>query len=75
MIRANIKSSDKVYIGLIDEDNGRFTVVWNKNVAAYPGINVAGERQCFQTYEEACDSVYKVMQNATISETIYFRRS
>lgn len=75
MIRANIKSSDEVYIGLIDEVDEGFCIVWNKNIAAYPGVNRTGENRCFQSYEEACENVYKVMQDATISETIYFKRS
>lgn len=75
MIRANIKSSDDVYVGLIDEYDGGFNIVWNKNIAPYPGVNHAGKSMCFQSYEEACENVYKVMQDATISETIYFKRS
>ena len=75
MIRANIKSSDEVYIGLIDEDDSGFTVIWNKNISAYSGIKISGKSQCFQTYDQACKSVYKAIQDAKISETIYFKHS
>jgi hypothetical protein len=73
MIRANIKNSKDVYIGLIDEDDDGFRIVWNKNIDSYPEYNYTGSDQLFQTYEKACQCVYKVSQNAKISETINFR--
>ena len=73
MVRANIKNSEDSYIGLIEEDNNGFRIVWNRNMDNYPEYNRLGSNELFQTYEEACQGVYRVSQDAKISETIYFK--
>ena len=75
MIRANIKSSEEVYVGLIEEGDDGYSIVWNKNIATCPGLNDGGKSRGFKTFEEACKSVYKVMQDAKICKTIYFKHS
>ena len=74
MIRANIKNSEDIYIGLIDEDNNGFRIVWNSNLDNYSEYNRLGSNELFQTFEEACQGVYKVSQDAKISETIYYKQ-
>jgi len=74
MVRANIKNSDDDYIGLIDEDNNKFRIVWNTNIDNYSEYNLLANDELYQTFEEACKGVYKVLQDAKISETIYYNR-
>ncbi len=72
MVRANIKNSEDIYIGLIDEDNDGFRIVWNSNLENYAEYNRLGSDELFQTFEEACQGVDKASPDAKISETIYF---
>lgn len=74
MVRANIKNPDEVYIGLIDEVDGGFRIVWNWNMENYPEYDCSGSEGLFQTFEEACKNVHNVVHNAEISETIYFKK-
>jgi len=73
MVRANIKNSEDIYIGLIDEDDNGFSILWNSNFDNYSEYNLLVSNEFFQTFEEACQCVYKVSQDAKISETIYFK--
>ncbi len=73
MIRANIKDAKDVYIGLIDEDNNLFRVIWNKNVDEFDKIVQSSQAEVFNTFEEACQSVYKYLHDAKVCETIYFK--
>ena len=73
MIRANIRNSEDVYIGLIDEDNNGFKIVWNSNIDNYPEYNRLGSNEHFQSFEEACQGVLRVLQDAQITETIYYK--
>ena len=73
MIRANIKDSEDIYIGLIDEDNNEFKILWNSNLDHYAEYNFLASDELFRTFEEACQGVYKVSPDANISETIYFK--
>ena len=73
MVRANIKTSEGVYIGLIDEEQDGFRIVWNRNLENYPDYNPAGSEAFFPSYETACQMVYSVSQDVRISETIYFK--
>ncbi len=73
MIRANIRNSEDVFIGLIDEDDNGFRIVWNRNMDDYPEYNRLGCDGLFQSFEEACQGVYRVSQDAEISETIYYK--
>ncbi len=73
MIRANIRNSEDVYIGLIDEDNNEFKILWNSNFDHYVEYNFLASDEPFQTFEEACQGVFKVSPDANISETIYFK--
>ena len=73
MIRANIRNSKDVYIGLIDEDNKGFSIVWNSNIDNYPEYNRLGSNEHFQSFEEACQGVFSVLQDAQITETIYYK--
>jgi hypothetical protein len=73
MIRANIKNPEGVYIGLIGEDNDLFKIVWNSNMDNYAEYNRFASDERFQTFEEACQGVYKVSQDVKISETIFFK--
>ena len=45
MIRANIRNSEDVYIGLIDEENNEFRIVWNSNIDNYPEYNRLGSNK------------------------------
>ena len=51
MIRANIRNSEDVFIGLIDEDNNEFRIVWNSNIDNYPEYNRLGSNEHFQSFE------------------------
>ncbi len=73
MIRANIRNSEHVYIGLIDEDNNEFKIVWNSNIDNYPEYNHLGSNEHFQSFEQACQGVLRVSQDAQITETIYYK--
>ena len=73
MIRANIKDAKDVYIGLIEEDNNLFRIMWNKNMRDFDKLKQLSEDEVFQTFEEACQSVYKYSHDAKVCETIYFK--
>ncbi len=73
MVRANIKISGDVYIGLIDEDDDGFRIMWNKNMDNYPEYDRSDSEQSFPTFEASCEYVHKVIKDAIISETIYFK--
>ena len=73
MVRANIKNSEDIYIGLIDEDDNGFSILWNRNFDNYSEYNLLVSNELFQSFEEACQGVYKISQDAKISETIYFK--
>ena len=73
MVRANIKNSEDMYIGLIDEDDTGFRILWNNNFVNYSEYNLLVSNELFQSFEEACQGVYKLSIDAKISETIHFK--
>ena len=74
MVRANIQNTGGVYIGLIDEVDAGFRIVWNRNMDNYQERNTMEHNRIFKTFDEACQGAYGVLPDAKITETIYFRR-
>ena len=74
MVRANIQDTDGVYIGLIDEVETGFRIVWNRNLEHYQEYNAMENDRVYKTLDEACQGTSRVVPNARITETIYFRR-
>lgn len=73
MVRANIKSADEVYLGLIDELNNGFRILWNWNMDNHPEYDRSGSEGLFSSFEAACEEVYRVVPDADICETIFYR--
>ena len=75
MVRANIRNRDNIYLGLIDEIDAGFRIVWNWNMENYPEYDRSGSVRIFDSFEEACQGVMTVVRDAEITETIFYKGS
>ncbi len=68
MIRANIKSAEDALIGTINEEGNGFRIWWRKRMENHPRNIHSVENKLYPTFEEACQGVYRVVQDARITE-------
>ena len=73
MVRANVRNAMGVYVGLIDEVDDGFRIVWNENLDREAGDDVPDSSSVFPDYAAACGAVLAAVSGARICETIYFR--
>ena len=73
MVKANVRNAMGVYVGLIDEVDNGFRIVWNGNPVTGPDDGRPDGSTVFPDYEAACAAVHSVLAGARISKTINFR--